>query len=138
MQEIRITSEKIQVQTCIDFVRDNGAGAISTFVGSVRNISNDKKVVRLEYESRESMAVKEMEKIAEVALVRYHLIKICIIHRVGRLEIGEDSVVIAVSGRHRKDTIAGCSYIIETLKKTVPIWKKEIFEDGEEWVSNTP
>lgn len=138
MQIIQISKEKIDIQKCIDAVRDPGAGALSTFIGSVRNISNDKTVLRLEYESRESMAIKEMQKIAEAASVKYNLIKVCIIHRVGILEIGEDSVAIAVSGRHRKDTIAGCTFIIETLKKTVPIWKKEVFEDGEEWVSNTP
>ncbi len=133
-----IRDEKLDINECIQKVRDNSAGAITSFIGSVRDITNDKKVLRLFYESHISMAKKLMQKICEESSVKYNLIHVAMIHRVGTLEIGDDAVVLSVSGKHRKDTNSGCTAIIEMLKQAVPIWKKEYFEDGDEWVSNTP
>ncbi len=138
MIEILITEDKLDSQKCIDFVKDEAAGGITCFVGTVRNQTKGKKVIRLEFESYVPMAEKEMRKIAEEIESRWNAINISIHHRVGVLEIGELPVVIAVSTPHRKAAFEACEYAINTLKETVPIWKKEIFEDGEVWVAAHP
>jgi molybdopterin synthase catalytic subunit len=120
------------------FVTSNETGGIVHFVGTVRNQTKDKKVVKLDFEAYEPMAIKEMHKIAERALVQFDIQKIAIHHRTGSLEVGEIPVIIAVSSAHRKAAFAACEFAIDTLKETVPIWKKEYFEDGEVWVSATP
>lgn len=108
------------------------------FIGTVRNITKEKKVVRLEFEAYESMAVKEMNKIAADAFTKWNVQKILIHHRTGVLQVGEVPVVIAVAAGHRDTAFTVCRYIIDTLKQTVPIWKKEVFEDGEVWVAAHP
>jgi len=108
------------------------------FIGTVRNATKGKKVNKLEFEAYEPMAIAEMEKIAKQAFEKWPVQKVLIHHRIGVLEVGEVPVVIAVSAAHRAAAFDACRYIIDTLKQTVPIWKKEIFEDGEVWVAAHP
>ena len=108
------------------------------FIGTVRNATKGKKVTRLEFEAYEAMAIAEMEKIAKQAFEKWPLQKVLIHHRAGVLEVGEVPVVIAVSAAHRAAAFDACRYIIDTLKQTVPIWKKEFFEDGEVLVAAHP
>ena len=113
-------------------------GGINVFVGTVRNVTKQKKVIRLEFEAYESMAISEMNKIAADAFAKWPVQKILIHHRTGVLQVGEVPVVIAVAAAHRDTAFTACRYIIDTLKQTVPIWKKEVFEDGEVWVAAHP
>ena len=108
------------------------------FIGTVRNITKGKTVLRLEFEAYEKMAITEMEKIAAQSLAKWPLQKLLIHHRTGALAVGEVPVIIAVSAAHRDAAFEACRYVIDTLKQTVPIWKKEIFEDGEVWVAAHP
>lgn len=136
--EIILSDKTLNEQACLDFVKTDDSGGIVTFVGTVRNQTKGKRVLRLDFEAYEPMAVSEMKKIAEQAVEKFSLKKIAIYHRVGSLEIGEVPVVIAASAAHRGAAFDACEYAIDALKETVPIWKKEIFEDGEVWVSATP
>ncbi|MGR3811218.1 molybdenum cofactor biosynthesis protein MoaE [Jiulongibacter sp. NS-SX5] len=136
--QILLSNESLQLAACESFVEDPGAGGIVHFVGAVRNQTKGKTVTRLDFEAYEPMAISEMQKIAEQAIQKFGVLKVAIHHRVGTLEIGELPVIIAVSSAHRKAAFEACQYCIDTLKETVPIWKKEIFEDGEVWVSATP
>jgi len=138
MIEVKILSTPLQVEVCTKFVQDDGAGGIAVFVGTVRNHTKGKTVRCLEFEAYESMAISEMKKIAETIQDNWKTYKICMHHRVGSLGIQDIAVIIAVSCAHRKAAFEACQYAIDTLKETVPIWKKEIFEDGEEWVSAHP
>ena len=113
-------------------------GGINVFVGTVRNITKGKTVVRLEFEAYETMALSEMNKIAKNVFKEFKVQKILIHHRTGILYPGDVPVVIAVSAAHRDAAFMACRYIIDTLKQTVPIWKKEVFEDGEVWVAAHP
>jgi len=136
--DIKISSEPLNIQSCIDWVMTPQCGGIDVFIGTVREVTNGKTVVRLEFEAYEKMAMNEMKKIAEEVLQNWPVHKIVIHHRTGILYIGEIPVVIAVSAAHRDAAFEACRYTIDTLKKTVPIWKKEIFEDGEVWVAAHP
>lgn len=136
--EIKILASQIDVLSAIDYIMSPESGGIDVFIGTVRNATKGKKVVRLEFEAYEPMALKEMEKLASQAFERWPVQKILIHHRTGVLEIGEVPVIIAVSAAHRDAAFDACRYIIDTLKQTVPIWKKEIFEDGEVWVAAHP
>ena len=138
MLDIQLLTEKINEQTCLDFVKTDEVGGIVLFVGTVRNQTKNKRVLRLEFEAYEPMAVSEMRKIAEEIQSKFSLLKVSIHHRIGVLAVGEIPVIIAVSAPHRKAAFEACEFAIDTLKKTVPIWKKEFFEDGEMWVSATP
>ncbi|WP_299522595.1 molybdenum cofactor biosynthesis protein MoaE [uncultured Lutibacter sp.] len=135
---IKITSEKLNLQECNDFVLDDSCGGLTLFVGTVRNLTKNKKVVLLDFSGYEPMAVKEMQKIADKALEKFPIHKIAIHHAVGELQIGDIPVIIAVSSAHRKAAFEACEFAIDTLKETVPIWKKEQFEDGEVWVNSHP
>ena len=108
------------------------------FIGTIRDVTAGKKVLQLEYEAYESMALKEMHKIADGALLKWPIENILIHHRTGMLQIGESAVIIAVASPHRDAAFEACRFAIDTLKQTVPIWKKEIFEDGEVWVAAHP
>jgi molybdopterin synthase catalytic subunit len=119
-----------------DFVADPAAGAMATFVGMTRNTNDGRHVVRLEYECYPGMAEKEMMKIAEEALSRWPIVKVAMIHRIGRVDIGEASVAIAVSSGHRHVAFEACHYAINQLKEIVPIWKKELYEGGELWIGS--
>ena len=113
---------------------DERAGAIATFLGTVRAHSRGRDVIALEYEAYEEMAEEVMAEIAEEVQARYDLCKVAIAHRLGRVEVGETSVAIAVSAPHRQDALAACAEAIEALKARVPLWKKELYADGEEWI----
>jgi len=126
------------VQQCIDWVMTPESGGIDVFIGTVRNATKGKKVLRLEFEAYEPMALKEIEKIAAKAFEKWPVQKLLVHHRVGVLEVGEIPVIIAVSCAHRDAAFEACRFVIDTLKQTVPIWKKEVFEDGETWVAAHP
>lgn len=138
MKKIFITSDRLDSQACTDAVVYDGAGGIVVFVGTVRNATKGKAVLHLEFEAYEKMALKEMQKIADRATERWGLYDMVIHHRTGKVAIGEEAVIIACSSAHRKEAFEACEFAIDTLKETVPIWKKEIFEDGEVWVSAHP
>lgn len=138
MVDILLSSEALSEQACQDAVKDAAAGGTVVFVGTVRNQTKGKRVVRLEFEAYDPMAEKEMRKIADQITERWDALHVAIHHRVGVLDIGEVPVIIAVSTPHRKAAFEGCQYAIDTLKETVPIWKKEVFEDGEVWVASHP
>ena len=135
---IVITSKKLDLTTCNGFVQDDACGGIALFVGTVRNHTKGKEVIRLDFSAYEPMAIKEMHKIAEQALEKYSISKIAIHHAIGNLLIGDVPVIIAVSSAHRGAAFEACQFAIDTLKETVPIWKKEHFEDGEVWVNSHP
>ncbi len=135
---IKITEKAIDVQKVIDTASCLGAGAVNVFIGTVRNNANGKNVVWLEYEIYETMAVAEIKKIIDTASHRWPLLGWAVSHRIGTLKPGEVAVVVAVASPHRSDSFEACQYIIDTIKENVPIWKKEVFEDGEEWVSAQP
>ena len=136
--EIELQQDPIDVNACITRVMSPSCGGIDVFIGTVRNVTKGISVTHLEFEAYEAMAISEMKKIAEQALVKWPLEKIVICHRIGRLNIGEVPVVIAVSAAHRDAAFDACRFIIDTLKLTVPIWKKEFFSDGAVWVSAHP
>ena len=135
---IQLSQNKIDINKVIQEVASDQAGAIDVFIGTVRNQTKNKKVMRLEFEAYESMAIKELQRIQDRAFEKWPILKIAIVHAIGVLEIGAVPVVIAVSTPHRKDAFEACHFVIDELKKTVPIWKKEFFEDGEIWVSAHP
>lgn len=132
----KTTQSPIDMRDLTDFVADSGAGAMTTFVGTTRNTNDGRQVIRLEYECYPGMAEKEMGKIAAEALTRWPIMKIAMIHRLGRVDIGEASVAIAVSSGHRHAAFEACHYAINQLKETVPIWKKELYEGGELWIGS--
>ena len=135
---ILISSEKLNLQECYTFVQDAACGGIALFVGTVRNSTKDKSVNRLDFSAYKKMALKEIHKIALAALEKYDIKKIAIHHAEGILQIGDVPVIIAVSSAHRQAAFDACQYAIDTLKETVPIWKKEHFDDGEVWVNAHP
>jgi MoaE-MoaD fusion protein len=130
----RVTEEPLSLEAVVAEVADERAGGIATLSGTVRRQSRGREVTRLEYEAYAEMAEEVMARLAAELEQRYDLCAIAIHHRVGTLEIGEASVVIAVSAPHRQDALAGCKDAIDRLKETVPLWKKEVYEGGEEWI----
>jgi molybdopterin synthase catalytic subunit len=130
----RLSEEPLSLDAAVKEVADDRAGAIATFIGTTRSESRGRTVEHLEYEAYPGMAEEVMERIAEDLKSKYSLCEVAIHHRVGRVGIGETSVVIAVSAPHRQDALAACTEAIDTLKETVPLWKKEVYEGGEEWI----
>jgi molybdopterin synthase catalytic subunit len=130
----RVTDEPLSLDAVAAEVADERAGAVATFSGTVRRQSRGREVTRLEYEAYAEMAEDVMAQLATDLLERYELCAVALHHRVGTLGIGEASVVIAVSAPHRQDALAACKDAIDTLKQTVPLWKKEVYEGGEEWI----
>jgi len=130
----RLTDRPIDVGAVLADVADERAGAVATFLGTTRLRSRGRSVVHLEYEAYEGMAEQVMEEIAAGLLARYELCRVAMTHRVGPVGIGETSVAIAVSAPHRADALAACRDAIDTLKLEVPLWKKEVYEGGEEWI----
>lgn len=137
-KELLITENTLDPAEIISQVQTGDSGAVNVFVGTVRNQTQGKEVIGLEFESYEPMAIKEMQKIVNEVNNRWTINAMAIHHRVGSLAIGDIPVVIVVATPHRKDGFEACQFAIDTLKETVPIWKKEIFKDGEEWVSAHP
>lgn len=138
MIDIQISEKPLSEKACHDAVADPAAGGTVVFVGTVRNQTRGKTVKQLEFEAFVPMATKEMQKIAKHVTDHWNALHVSMHHRVGSLEVGEIPVIIAVSTPHRKAAFEACQYAIDTLKETVPIWKKEVFEDGEIWVAAHP
>jgi molybdopterin synthase catalytic subunit/molybdopterin converting factor small subunit len=130
----RVTTQPLSLDAVVDEVADESAGAIATFLGTVRREARGRTVLYLEYEAYAEMAEEVMAQLAAQLGERYDVWGVAIHHRVGRVEIGEASVAIAVSAAHREDALAACKDAIDTLKQTVPLWKKEVYEGGEEWI----
>ena len=131
---VRIQSEPIDSATWIDAVSSHGDGAVAQFLGAVRDSNRGRRVLYLEYHAYEAMALGEMRRIEELSLERFDISSIGLVHRAGRLEIGEVSVVVTVAAPHRADAFSACRFAIDELKQKVPIWKKEFFEGGEVWI----
>lgn len=136
--DIKISDTPLDIMACIDLVTMPACGGTDVFIGTVRDATKGKPVLRLEFETYESMALREMRNIAEQAFARWPVYAMAIHHRTGVLQAGDVAVVIAVSAAHRDAAFEACRYAIDTLKLTVPIWKKEVFEDGEVWVAAHP
>jgi len=132
--DFKLSAEPLSLDAAVREVSRDDAGAIATFTGTVRSRSRDRDVLYLEYEAYEGMAEETMAALAGDLRARYSLSEIAIHHRIGRVEIGEPSVVIAVSAPHRADALAACKEAIDTLKQSVPLWKKEVYKGGEEWI----
>jgi len=130
----KLQTDPLSLDAAVEEVRSDEAGAIATFIGTTRVQSRGRTVLRLDYEAYEEMAERVMAEIATELKSRYDVCEIAIHHRTGRVEIGEASVVIAVSAPHRHDALAACKDAIDTLKERVPLWKKEFYEGGEEWI----
>ena len=132
--DFRLSAKPLSVEAAIAEVARDEAGAVATFVGTTRSHSRGRDVLHLEYEAYEGMAEQVMSELGAALEERYDLCAVAIHHRVGRVGIGEQSVVVAVSAPHRQDALAACAEAIDTLKRTVPLWKKERYEGGEEWI----
>ena len=133
---IEITYEVLDQEAITERVRDSSAGAVVTFLGTTRDVTADRKVLYLEYEAYVPMAEKKLAEVAHEMLAKWPLHAVSISHRLGRLEIADVSLVVAVSSRHRGDAFAACQFSVDRIKQTVPIWKKEFFEGGEVWVES--
>jgi len=134
MSVIRIQSGPIDVAALLASVGSEADGAVASFVGIVRNENAGHRVLFLEYEAYAGMAEREMEAIATEARDRFGVSRVAVVHRVGRLEVGEASVAIAVAAPHRAAALEACRFVIDTLKRTVPIWKREHVEGGAVWI----
>ena len=132
--DFRLSEEPLSLDAVVREVQRDEAGAIATFTGTTRNRSRGRDVRFLDYEAYEGMAEATMRELAAELKRRYEVLDVAIHHRVGRVDIGEPSVMIAVSAPHRADALAACRDAIDTLKQTVPLWKKEVYEGGEEWI----
>jgi MoaE-MoaD fusion protein len=134
----RVVSGPLSLSQVVEAVSGKGQGGVVTFSGAVRDSTRGRKVTRLEYEAYPEMAVKKLEEIASGAARTWPGVQVAITHRVGVLEPGDLAVVIAASAPHRKEAFAACAWAIEQLKLDVPIWKKEVYEDGDVWVGLGP
>ena len=130
----RVTEEPLSLDAAVAEVADERAGGIATFTGTVRRQSRGREVLHLDYEAYAEMAEDVMAQLARDLHERYELCAVAIHHRVGTLGIGEASVAVAVSAPHRQNALAACKDAIDTLKETVPLWKKEVYDGGEEWI----
>ena len=131
---IEITHEPLDPQPATASVRRDSNGAVVTFLGTTRRTSMDKTVLYLEYEGYVPMALKKLREIADEVAQKWPIQDISILHRIGRLEIEDISLVVAIASPHRKEAFQACGYVVDRIKETVPIWKKEVFEDGQVWV----
>jgi molybdopterin synthase catalytic subunit len=133
-----VTPEPLDPQRLTNAVRKDESGAVALFLGVVRDNSMGRRVLYLEYDAYPEMATRVMRRIAEEALERWPLTGVAMQHRTGRLEIGETSLLIAVSSPHRKEAFEACHHLVDRFKESVPIWKKEIWEGGEVWIEGDP
>ena len=131
---IEITHDSIDPQPVTASVRRDSNGAVVTFLGTTRRTSMGKTVLYLQYEAYAPMALKELRRIASEITQKWQIEDISIVHRIGRLEIEDISLVVAIASPHRKEAFQACGYVVDRIKETVPIWKKEFFEDGQMWV----
>ena len=132
---IEITTSPLDPEQVTRKVMRDSNGAVVTFLGTTRDNFEGKRVVTLEYEAFEEMAVKELEKVRQGLLDEFGIEDMAISHRIGRVDIGETSLVVAVASPHRKEAFMACHKAVDWLKETVPIWKKEVYEDGSRWVA---
>jgi molybdopterin synthase catalytic subunit len=130
----QIIDYPIKTEPLLDEMRIETSGAIATFHGIVRKPSRGRNVLYLEYTAYETMALNVLAQIGQEIYSRFDVDKVLIVHRTGRVEIGETSILIAVAAPHRKEALAGCSYAIERIKQILPVWKKEVWDGGEEWI----
>ncbi len=133
---IVITEEELDIGRVVSHVENPGAGAIVTFVGATRDNTAGRRVRYLEYEAYRPMADRQLERVAEEMRECWELTGVAIYHRLGRLEIGEVSLIVAVSSAHRSEAFEACGFSIDRIKQIVPIWKKEFFIGGEVWVGS--
>ncbi len=138
MESVLVTNKPLDTQAIIKLVESPDGGAVNVFIGTVRNATKGNAVLKLEFEAYEPMATKELIKIVKRAKSKWPILKVVVHHRTGVMQIGEVPVVIAVATAHRGAGFEACQFIIDTLKETVPIWKKEFFKDGEIWVAAHP
>ena len=131
-----VTRDPLDPKALVDFVRRDESGAVALFYGVVRNESEGRRVLHLEYDAYPSMAVKKMREVAQEVRGRWPITEIAIAHRIGRLEIGETSLLVAVSAPHRREAFEACHWAVDRVKEVVPIWKKEYFEGGEIWIGS--
>ena len=131
---IEITHNPIDPQPVTASVRCDSNGAVVTFLGTTRRTSMGKTVLYLEYEAYRPMALKKLREIAGEVTRKWPIQDLSIVHRIGRLEIEDISLVVAIASPHRKEAFQACGYVVDRIKETVPIWKKEVFEDGQVWV----
>lgn len=134
MIKIILQKETLKIDKVINEIGEDTDGAVVIFIGRVRNNSNKRVVEFIYYEINENMAHKELELIVDDAIAKWHINSCMIIHRYGRVEIGEASIIIAVSCPHREEAFQSARYIIDTVKKKVPIWKKEYYTNGSNWI----
>jgi molybdopterin synthase catalytic subunit len=132
----RVTNQPIDLNELVSYVADAEAGAIVPFIGTTRNNNEGRKVLALDYDGYPEMAEKELARIGAEAKNKWPICKMAIVHRLGAVQIGEASVIIVVSSAHRDAAFAASRFAIEEIKKTVPIWKKEVFEGGEVWIGS--
>jgi molybdopterin synthase catalytic subunit len=135
---IEITAGPLSPEPFLRHVRRDDSGAVALFLGVVRDNSHDRRVLYLEYDAYPEMAERKLREVAEEALARWPITDVAIAHRTGRLEIGETSLLVAVSSPHRHDAFAACHHIVNRIKEIVPIWKKEVWEGGEAWIEGEP
>ena len=133
-----VTAEPLDPQRLIERVRRGESGAVAVFLGVVRDNSRGRRVLYLEYDAYPEMATRVMREIAEEAMARWPITDIAMQHRTGRLEIGETSLLIAVSSPHRREAFEACHHLVDRFKEVVPVWKKEVWEDGEVWIEGEP
>ena len=129
-----ITREPLDPQPLVEAVRKDESGAVALFYGVVRNHNMGRSVQYLEYDAYESMAVKKLREVADEVCAKFPVNGVAALHRIGRLGIGETSLLVAVSSPHRKEAFEACHYAVDRIKETVPVWKKEVWEDGSEWI----
>ena len=134
---VELTNEKINIDKILSAVEDPSTGAVVLFLGKVRNYAEGRAVTRMDYEAYSEMALAKMQELEEEVKEKWPIKKIAMIHRTGRLELGEVSVAIAVASGHRQAAFEAGRFAIDTLKETVPVWKKEHFTEGERWVKGT-
>ena len=137
-ERVAIVRTRIDVAGLADGIRRQEDGAVTAFEGVVRNQTRGRRTLYLDYEAYEPMALKQLRELAEQAMQKFAIRDLAIVHRLGRLELGETSVAIVVASAHRAAAFDACRWVIDTLKKTVPIWKKEYFEDGAVWADGEP
>lgn len=135
---VAIVRQRIDTQRTLDSLKAGEDGAALVFEGVVRNHTRERRTLYLDYEAYEGMALQQMESLAQEALANFKIRDVALVHRLGRLEIGETSVLVAVASAHRAAAFEACRWLIDTLKRQVPIWKKEYFEDGAVWADGEP
>ena len=129
-----ITTEPLDPGPLVEAVRRDESGAIALFYGVVRNENLGRNVLWLEYDAYPEMAIKKMREVADEVRAKFPVTGVGVLHRIGRLKIGETSLLVAVASGHRKEAFEACHYAVDRIKQIVPVWKKEVFEGGEEWV----